>query len=410
MRLLLFIFLFITSTLFANIGKVSAIKGDVTAVRDGKNIALSLNTILEEKDLIKTGVDGRLQIVFNDKTIISIGKNSTFDITEYIYDDQKPKESKVLFNVNKGIFKTITGQIGKLNPSKFKLKTKSASIGIRGTIYFVDVQPGEQETYSCTEGSIEVVTASGSVVVPAGYQTKVEFGKPPTVPTQMDQEQTQALEKDSGAQENEAESAQTGEKTAQDNEQENNTEQAENETTTDDNENTGSEITQWGDWNTDDSISTVNSDVYGDTWTKTGTDELVKNISSMGTTGTAKYETTPTGTFTTGGQTYTIDSATSKFELTFDFGQNKLAADIDLKDAGGTANSITLTNDPFGDMSLNNNTGSSYTTTSGNGTISGKFYNGGAKTKGDFDLDIGGAGTTTATGTFEGSQTTSTLQ
>jgi hypothetical protein len=206
MRTIFLLTLLLATTLFANVGKVTALKGDVSVVRENKSLALSLNSTILEKDIVKTGEDGRVQLLFNDNTVISIGKKSDFSINEYLFDIQKPKDSKALFNVSKGVFKTITGQIGKLNPEKFKLKTKTATIGIRGTIYFVDVQPGETETYSCTEGSIEIVTPQGSVIVPAGFKVKVEYGKPPSDPIPMTKDEKEQLEQNSGAKENEKES------------------------------------------------------------------------------------------------------------------------------------------------------------------------------------------------------------
>lgn len=205
MRYLLIGLLLLSTTLFANVGKVAAIKGEVTLDRDSSSINVVKGTILEKKDKITTGEDGRLQIVFNDKTVISIGKNSDFSISEYFYDEAQPSKVEASFLSTKGILKTITGKIGKLNPDKFKLNTKSAAIGIRGTIYFVEAQPGKPEIYACTQGVITVKTPDGEVDVPAGYQVVVEAGKPPRV-SPMPEGKKQELEKSSGASDNESES------------------------------------------------------------------------------------------------------------------------------------------------------------------------------------------------------------
>ena len=157
---------------FASIGKITVLKGDVKIQRDGGTIQAKSGTSLEKSDFIKTDKNGKVQIVFTDKTIFTVGKNSTLDIADYLYDEAQPKKNKAQFNVLKGAFSSITGRIGKLNKSKFKLKTKSASIGIRGTIVVAD-----QDTVMCTEGLIDVTANDGTtVLVNAGYKTDTSTG------------------------------------------------------------------------------------------------------------------------------------------------------------------------------------------------------------------------------------------
>ena len=173
---------------FASIGKITVLKGDVQIQRDGTSVVAKSGTSLEKHDFIKTDAKGKVQIVFSDKTIFTIGKNSTLDIADYLYDEAKPKNNKAKFNVLKGAFSSITGRIGKLNKSKFKLKTKSASIGIRGTIV-----KANQEIIMCTEGAITVTTNNGiSMDVEAGQKTNVSTGVP-TPPEEIQAGEAEAL-------------------------------------------------------------------------------------------------------------------------------------------------------------------------------------------------------------------------
>jgi len=159
---------------YANIGKITVLKGDVTIKRGSSLIAAKSGTPLEKKDFITTAKNAKVQIIFSDKTIFTIGKNSTLDIADYLYDESKPQNNKANLNVFKGAFSSITGRIGKLNKSKFKLKTRSASIGIRGTVV-----KANQDTIMCTSGAITVTTLNGvSVDVEAGYKTNVSSGTP----------------------------------------------------------------------------------------------------------------------------------------------------------------------------------------------------------------------------------------
>ena len=201
----LLILLSLSTTLFANIGKITAVKGDATLKRGLTNIPIKVGFIIEKNDHIFTKSNARVQVVFKDKTIISLGKNTSFSINDYFYDEAQPKKVTAKFKVAKGIFKAITGRIGKINPNKFKLHTKSASIGIRGTVFFAKVTKGGDEI-SCTQGKIIVQTPQGVVEVKAGEVTKVEVGQPPVAPAPLSKNQQGALEKDSGAKDNEKES------------------------------------------------------------------------------------------------------------------------------------------------------------------------------------------------------------
>lgn len=109
----------------------------------------------------------------NDKTIITIGQKSHLNIIDYLYDEKKPKESKAEFQFLKGSFKSITGAIGKINKERFKLKTKSSTIGIRGTTVIADI--GEIEVILCTEGAIEVALIG--VPIPPVFVESGEFTK-----------------------------------------------------------------------------------------------------------------------------------------------------------------------------------------------------------------------------------------
>ena len=213
MKILLLTILLLATNLFANIGKITAVKGDASVTREAKVIPINLGFILQEKDQIKTGKNSRLQLQFNDKTIISLGKESVFNVEEYFFDEQQPQKTKASFKMAKGVFKSITGRIGKINPTKFVLKTKSASIGIRGTIFFGAVAPGQPDNIACTSGSIVVSTPNGFVEVPAGQFTTVTPGEAPRKPANIPPAQKQKLEQDSGAAGNEGDSGENTEQT-----------------------------------------------------------------------------------------------------------------------------------------------------------------------------------------------------
>lgn len=188
MKIIIILLTFCT-VVFANIGKVSTVIGDAHIQRNKQIIIIKTGLIIEEKDIIKTAKNSKVQLVFNDNTIITVGKNSALNINEYIYDRKNPKNSKTDFNFFKGAFKTITGKIGKINKKRFKLRTKTASIGIRGTIIV-----GNQSMIACTQGGITVIGAGISVDVETNELTIIQDDNAPSEAKTISSEDLQSLE------------------------------------------------------------------------------------------------------------------------------------------------------------------------------------------------------------------------
>ncbi|MFA6192359.1 MAG: FecR domain-containing protein [Sulfurimonas sp.] len=174
---ILLLLLLLTASIFANIGEISSIKGSCTITRASSVIDATIGLKLEEKDILKTKEDAKLQIIFKDGTIVTVGKSSTFDIAAYVYDEAASDKSKVDFGFLEGSFKSVTGKIGKIAPDKFNLKTKTATIGIRGTTIV-----GNQEAVACTQGTIAISSNGVTQIVPAGMFSRTPPNAPPTPP------------------------------------------------------------------------------------------------------------------------------------------------------------------------------------------------------------------------------------
>ena len=131
---LFYIFLF-SSTLWASIGHIMTYRGDVKLIRQNNTLNIQMGMQLEQKDKILTKKSSRVQVILDDKTVITIGSNSNFSFDKYFFDGTKKSDIKL--STTKGFFRTLTGKISKIAPQNFKLKTKSATIGIRGTDFLV---------------------------------------------------------------------------------------------------------------------------------------------------------------------------------------------------------------------------------------------------------------------------------
>jgi hypothetical protein len=140
-----------TFSLYSSIGYIKSFQGKVSIIRKGLYLNIYKGKKLENGDILETGDNSKVQIIFNDQTNIKIGRNSIFKIDSYFYD--KTNNSKAIFSMEKGFFSVVTGKIGKIARKHFKFKTQKVTIGIRGT-HFGGFVSDIKENIICLKGTI----------------------------------------------------------------------------------------------------------------------------------------------------------------------------------------------------------------------------------------------------------------
>lgn len=149
---IILLLIFLTIEILANIGTIMALRGDATIFRNSKTIKAKSGLSLFQKDTIVTQNRTRMQIILTDDTIITIGKNSSFELNSYLFSGKK---SKLKMRANRGFFRAVTGKIGRFAPKRFQIKTKTATIGIRGTDFSALLEP-KREVFKCYSGKIRI--------------------------------------------------------------------------------------------------------------------------------------------------------------------------------------------------------------------------------------------------------------
>lgn len=115
------------------IGTVSTLKGTAFVIRgDRKRIPVTADMRIETNDRIETGRESGIQVMFDDGSIVSQGENSAIAIDEFLYNPDTPEENGLTMRMIKGICRSVTGMITNLNPDRFKVRTRMATIGVRG--------------------------------------------------------------------------------------------------------------------------------------------------------------------------------------------------------------------------------------------------------------------------------------
>ncbi len=158
---------------FGNIGKVAASTGEAVIYRDGRNIAVKPNIDIVLKDRLVTQKESKVQVILKDETIVTIGENSEYSFDSFSYDGTA--NSEISMQLKNGFFRAISGEIGKVAPKRFNIKTRSATIGILGTHFYGFVK-GDEESIGCLKGKIIVYTKLKHYQINAGERITLRNG------------------------------------------------------------------------------------------------------------------------------------------------------------------------------------------------------------------------------------------
>jgi hypothetical protein len=155
---------------------VTHLSGPLAARKsDGATKAISIGSKIDEGDTVVTEKRTYARLKFNDGSEVTLKPNSQFKIEKFSYDQGKPKDDAASFSLIKGGLRTITGQIGKRgNQDSYQMKTPTATIGIRGTIY--DATFCQGSSCGAIPAGLYLAVSNGSVVVTnsAGSMTTLQ--------------------------------------------------------------------------------------------------------------------------------------------------------------------------------------------------------------------------------------------
>ena len=182
---------------YGNVGEIGQIKGSGVLERDGDIVIEgSACVVVQSMDEAVTA-NGTMRIDFIDETRVELTEQSRLVIDEFVYDPANDVGS-LSIKASLGTVRYASGQIAKKYKQNVKIRTPSATIGVRGTdfIMVVDEMGGSMITLlpscdtagMCYVGEIEVQTDAGFVVLNQAFQATatVHGMRKPTVPIVLD--------------------------------------------------------------------------------------------------------------------------------------------------------------------------------------------------------------------------------
>ena len=121
------------------VGRVLMTAGETSALRDGKVVPLTFGSPIEGRDTLQTGQRSNLQVRLTDESILSLREQTQMRIEDYKHSSKEEDQGSAVFSLVKGAFRTVTGLIGRRDHTRYAVRTPSATIGIRGTMYAAGV-------------------------------------------------------------------------------------------------------------------------------------------------------------------------------------------------------------------------------------------------------------------------------
>jgi hypothetical protein len=175
--------------------KAARVVGQVTVTRtQGAVVILQNNDLLSAGDIVVTGKESSVVLVFSNGSTVSIGQDSRVSVDEFTQDPfaedvklselkEEPTTSHTKLKLTYG---ELVGNVKKLNgASTFEVQTPVGAAGIRGTTFRLVYRPtGNGQAFFTLSTASGIVIFQGStgapVSVPANQQVDIQVTVNPT--------------------------------------------------------------------------------------------------------------------------------------------------------------------------------------------------------------------------------------
>jgi hypothetical protein len=187
-----------------DIGVAAAVRGSVNATAPGAaGRVVETGKAIYQNDKVVTGAESKLQVLLLDESAFTVGPNSEMVLDEFVFDPATA-DGRVAARVMKGGFRFVSGKIALKDPSRMKVATPVATIGIRGTMVGGEIKPGEATIVLLGPGAgnnadekggaITVGNDLGSVDIDKdGWGVTVKDGQAPGKPFELSPSQLEGM-------------------------------------------------------------------------------------------------------------------------------------------------------------------------------------------------------------------------
>ena len=119
------------------IGVAASIKPNADRVVGAKSETLAPGSELHANETVRTGNLGQADLVFIDKTNLTVGPASEVRLDKFVYDPTG-SSGKVVMQMSRGAFRFVTGS---QEHRVYQVTTPYGTLGVRGTVVEMVIQP-----------------------------------------------------------------------------------------------------------------------------------------------------------------------------------------------------------------------------------------------------------------------------
>lgn len=132
--------------------------------------ALQAKSEVESGDTLVTSAGAYAVVRFIDNSELALKPGTTVTVDQFSFDEARPDGDRAAYTLVKGGLRSITGLLGKRNKERFAMKTPSATIGIRGTTFFLEYLTGKGDIDASPglEPGLHVHVSSGGISIVNG--------------------------------------------------------------------------------------------------------------------------------------------------------------------------------------------------------------------------------------------------
>ena len=170
-----------TVTVFAQSGQFTFVYGPVTIERNAQRTVPVAGTQVSPSDIIVTGPNGMAQLAMVDGAKLALRSNSRLQVEKYPVSATDPPGA--VLNLVQGGLRTFTGLLTGPNRAGYRMNTKVATVGIRGSGGILESN-GDTTNHFTIEGSHLVASLDGSfapILTTPNQTVQVVQGQAPKV-------------------------------------------------------------------------------------------------------------------------------------------------------------------------------------------------------------------------------------
>ena len=168
---------------WAQSGEFTFVVGEVSLTKaNGQRLTPTKGTKLDVGDVVATGTNGMAQITMVDQARLSLRPRTQFTVEQY--PDKPESTQAAIVSLLRGTLRTFTGLIASANRDRFVMKTRVATVGIRGSgniLYACDgsdCDPGVASELGVREGPVTVSHTIDGAHAVTNFRSDVPAGTP----------------------------------------------------------------------------------------------------------------------------------------------------------------------------------------------------------------------------------------